>query len=99
MQYGSWDMGPLLRLHNGDRGFGLRSGVAVFAEHFEVVCGGFLDEGFGFREGVGGGYATREVGKVCGVASWRLLDDGGVFHGECSSRGVSYEDGFLPSQE
>ena len=69
-----------LRLYEGSRGLGLRSGVAVFAEHFEVVGNGFLDEGFGFREGVGGGYATRDVGQVCGVAGGCLLDDGGVFH-------------------
>lgn len=44
-----------------------------------VGCG-FLDEGLRFREGIGGGYATREIGQICGVASGRLLDDGGVFH-------------------
>lgn len=45
-----------------------------------MVGSGFLDEGFGFREGVSGGYATGDVRQVCGVAGGRLLDDGGVFH-------------------
>ena len=53
--------------------------AAVCAEHFEVVGGGLLDEGFGFREGIGGGYAPREIGQVCGIASGCLLNDGGVF--------------------
>ena len=72
--------GVIFCFYEGSRGLGLRSGVAVFAEHFEVVGDGFLDEGFGFREGVGGGYATGDVGQICGVASERLFDDGGVFH-------------------
>ena len=49
-----------------------------------MVGGGFTDEGLRFREGIGGSYAPREIGQVCRIASGRLLDDGGVFHGECS---------------
>ena len=71
--------GPRLHLYEGGCGLRLRSGVAVCAEHFEVVGGGLLDEGFGFREGIGGGYAPREIGQVCGIASGCLLNDGGVF--------------------
>lgn len=44
-----------------------------------MVGDSFLDEGFRFREGIGGSYAPREIGQVCGIASGRLLNDGGVF--------------------
>ena len=72
--------GVVFYFHGCLRGLGLWSGVTVFAEHFKMVDEGFLDEGFGFREGVGSGYATGDVRQVCGVAGGRLLDDGGVFH-------------------